>query len=147
MFYLSNSIEKNCLQTQAKESEKSREKYTSKEQPKPSKHDEKNKNVEEREDVIDHSVVGKIQNINEREPVIKIHSENLAKSKDATDKTEIEKARNSVSVAGYGIENLPKGWDRKIIIRKTGKTAGQVDIYFFRQDKLFVKLIKYNLTF
>lgn len=90
------------------------------------------KNVEERENDIEHSVSEKTQNINQREPVIEIHSENTANSEDASDEPETDNSSESVSVAGYDIENLPKGWDRRIIIRKTGKTAGQLDIYFYR---------------
>lgn len=97
-----------------------------------SKCDGEKKIVEERENDIEHSVVKKTQNNNQREPVIDTHSENSVTSKVVTDNLETEKTSKSVSVARCDIENLPKGWDRKIIIRKTGKSAGQIDIYFYR---------------
>lgn len=99
-----------------------------------SKCDEEKKNVEERENDIEHSIIEKTQNNNQREPVIDTHSENSVASIDVTDNLETEKASKSVSVAQCDIENLPKGWDRRIIIRKTGKSAGQIDIYFYRYD-------------
>ena len=30
----------------------------------------------------------------------------------------------------YGPEVLPPGWNTNIVTRKSGKTAGQVDVYF-----------------
>lgn len=30
----------------------------------------------------------------------------------------------------YGPELLPPGWDTAVITRKSGKSAGQVDVYF-----------------
>lgn len=31
-------------------------------------------------------------------------------------------------------EGLPHGWSREVVIRKTGDSAGRVDIYYYRYD-------------
>lgn len=43
------------------------------------------------------------------------------------------KAKTAPTVEdGEDNQNLPKGWVRQVVVRKSGKTAGQVDIYIYR---------------
>lgn len=116
------------------ENSKSEEKNTLEETAKSSKRTSRKRKVEEKENVIDRSIVEEVQNINERDPVAEVNSESSVKSKDTTDKPKPKKPRKSTTSAedrGDG-ENLPKGWVRKVVVRKSGKTAGQVDVYIYR---------------
>ncbi|GBM05256.1 hypothetical protein AVEN_181636-1 [Araneus ventricosus] len=62
-----------------------------------------------------------------------------SKQKKSTDK-EDEEVTNTVvnevkaSDKGDPVPNLPEGWRRQVVVRKSGKSAGQIDIYFYSPD-------------
>lgn len=116
------------------ENSKSEEKNSIEETVKSSKRTSRKRKVEEKENVIDRSIVEEVQNINERDPVAEVKSESPVKSKGTSDKPKLKKPRKSATSSEdkEDSENLPKGWVRKVVVRKSGKTAGQVDIYIYR---------------
>lgn len=114
--------------------EPSEEKKNNEEQPKSLKRGRKRK-VEEKENVIDRSIVEEVQSINESDSIKeKTSSEIPVKKKN--EKSNAKKARKSVPAAVDGDvnQNLPEGWVRKVVVRKSGKTAGQFDIYIYSPD-------------
>ncbi|KAF8790914.1 Methyl-CpG-binding domain protein 4 like protein [Argiope bruennichi] len=45
-----------------------------------------------------------------------------------------EDIKISTSEKGVPVPNFPDGWRRQVVVRKTGKTAGQIDIYFYSPE-------------
>lgn len=86
---------------QVKKSGKSEENNAVEEAPKSSKRGARKKKVDERENVVYHSLIEKIEYINEREPVTEIDSENPAESRETSDKPKPKKAKKSASLANF----------------------------------------------
>ncbi|CAL1299968.1 unnamed protein product [Larinioides sclopetarius] len=67
-------------------------------------------------------------------------SSSLSKQKKSTGKEEdeantvVNEVKASTSERGDPVPNLPDGWRRQVAIRKSGKSAGQIDIYFYSPD-------------
>ncbi|XP_035207676.1 methyl-CpG-binding protein 2-like, partial [Stegodyphus dumicola] len=96
---------------------------------------------EEKENVLDHSIVEEVENISEEAINNNSSDENATKKKNAADAEEATKAKKVAKakkvLASDGAEdqhNLPKGWVRKTVVRKSGKTAGQVDVYIYSPE-------------
>lgn len=114
--------------------EKTEEKKENEEPTRTTKRGKKRK-VEEKENVIDRSIVEEVQNINEGDSTsadAKEPDESPPKKRNAA---RAKKQKSSPAAALEDEEdnqNLPKGWVRKVVVRKSGKTAGQLDVYIYR---------------
>lgn len=55
---------------------------------------------------------------------------------DSVENKELPDKHNSRRKSGVVVDkedhDLPKGWSRKDVVRKSGKTAGQIDVYIYR---------------
>ncbi|CAL1285278.1 unnamed protein product [Larinioides sclopetarius] len=102
---------------------------TEEEQPKPAKRGRKRK-TEEKENEPNQDSGEEPAPDTEEPPEKKSASSKKAKSVP-------EKAAKRKSQPTDGIidsHNLPKGWVRKTVVRKSGKSAGQIDIYIYSPD-------------
>ena len=132
-------VNKNILIGDSKKSgensklEKSEEKITEK-LPKSSKRICRKGKIQEKESVRHYSVIEEIQNIKGKEPFVDFNSENTPKSNENIIKSKSMKGKKSSSASGNKeeTENLPERWIKKVVVRKSGKTAGHVDTYIYR---------------
>ncbi|GBL83859.1 hypothetical protein AVEN_100776-1 [Araneus ventricosus] len=102
---------------------------TEEEQPKPARRGRKRKTEEKENEPSQDSAEEPAPNT-EEPPEKKGASSRRAKSVP-------EKAAKRKSLPTDGIvdsHNLPKGWVRKTVVRKSGKSAGQIDIYIYSPD-------------
>ncbi|GFS58402.1 MBD domain-containing protein [Nephila pilipes] len=97
---------------------------------KPAKRSRKRK-IEEKENVLDQDST--------EEPAANSTEPSQKKNVSATKqkKTKVVKATKQKFVLNDDMidnHNLPKGWLRKTVVRKTGKSAGQIDVYIYSPD-------------
>ncbi|XP_054719968.1 methyl-CpG-binding protein 2-like [Uloborus diversus] len=104
-----------------------------------SKRNTQKRKVEEKKSVLDTSIVEDIENITEESQVNDENSGPAKKKKKTDSSIETEKGKRlkkdvSVVKDTEDTSNLPKGWVKKCVVRKSGKTMGQIDIYVYSPD-------------
>lgn len=93
--------------------------------------------VEEKENVIDRSIMEEVQNINEGDSATDVKLESPVKKRAVPVKplkSKTPKKSKNKSVVGEDNLNTPKGWNRQEVIRKSGKSAGKIDVYYYSPD-------------
>ncbi|KFM63941.1 hypothetical protein X975_25495, partial [Stegodyphus mimosarum] len=128
---------------EAVDEEKSNEKQgpVADEEQSKAKRKSRKRKFEEKENVVDRSIVEEVENISEEAMDNNSSDGNPSKKKNAADAEEAPKAKKVAKakkvLASDSVEdqhNLPKGWVRKTVVRKSGKTAGQVDVYIYSPE-------------
>ncbi|KAF8770147.1 Methyl-CpG-binding domain protein 2 like protein [Argiope bruennichi] len=109
--------------------EDSKEEAAEEEQPKPAKRGRKRKTEEKENEPSQDSADEPASNV--EEPPEK-KSTSTKGSKSAPEKPIKPKPLPTDGIIDN--HNLPKGWMRKTVVRKTGKSAGQIDIYIYSPD-------------
>lgn len=94
----------------------------------------KKKKEQLEEHAKDNSVIEHIENIKNKKSIIDLNSENPAKINKTPYMSKVEKGKKCSTITENRDEivNLPDGWIKKVVVRKSGKSAGHSDIYYFR---------------
>lgn len=87
------------------------------------------------------SIVEEVQNINEGESATETKPKRPTRNKTETPKANMSRKSIASDNNIEDTEGMPKGWVRKVVFRKSGKTAGQFDVYIYRYEFFFIYII------